>query len=922
MVKNEMSINATETYNIETRVADNRLQAFKNQVNVRIFKVNKLTDFKSKKQSLNIFNKQKKIILNALSNLKLDNSNSPRRLFEQELKELNNLIWSYTKIDRTNPNREAIKKQLVSNRVALAELDNAINKYTFDEDREEEEFNREYDYRLEYENAIEECYEENTPRLSEIPYASYIEKANQEYDAIALDLADKIDALGVNVIAALDKSFETYTKLNDKQKLIALRIEITTEYNRLFEIEKLIKLIDVDLKVLLEQRKEKLDVDAEEKELLAKQEDLKKQKEKLQNTISYQEAELALKAAEVRNIERLTIGDSENASEEDKIIELIYQTFDIGNEIEFTINLFNALEKYVRSLCPTRHQYLLDKYAAFKAESKQYRASNINNIQDAKAKSVYNNEEKYIRYITGFDNQDIKSKVAPLEEEHKQKLAELEAQHKADLDAIKTAKEQRKHDYIEQKNNAKVALKVADAKKASDLKEVTKIYKKAINDGEHDRYASAAKENKRRIKEAEQQYRVAYSELIQPKPLAIKYKHDVIVEKATKKLDDSREELRKEINKERHVARYRKNMTIAKREQLLGWGFIAIWAIGFIVLTLIPIIYSILLMFSNVTFSPLDGYSKVIDITFSQGKLFPSWVGTQNFENLFLSEYTFTYVLVPQFFRSLLLYVPIVVFISFLLALLLNTKIKGRTLFRIIYFLPVVIVSGPVLSMLNNENSSGGSSIRLSLDGSAIASILQSLSPNLLKYANEVFNNFIVILWMTGVPIVLFISALQKIDKSLYEAADIDGANGWQKLWTVTFPLIKSVMLIVTLFTIMQVATIDVGFVNPLKGWLDTAISNINYGIASVGAWVQTIIILLFVLIAFLLFREKNYVPKEKNYIEVEEMKLKKEQQKAKREAFFHTVEIKNFFLKLSSPFKKASSASKEKKRKKEEMGG
>ena len=112
------------------------------------------------------------------------------------------------------------------------------------------------------------------------------------------------------------------------------------------------------------------------------------------------------------------------------------------------------------------------------------------------------------------------------------------------------------------------------------------------------------------------------------------------------------------------------------------------------------------------------------------------------------------------------------------------------------------------------------------------------------------------------------------ISKSYSESAEIDGANKWQMLWTITFPLIKSVLMIVCLFTIMQITTINVSFVNPIIGWIDEklAASSYNLGILAVGAWMQTIVVLIFVIISFLLFREKEFVSKDKNYEEMEEI--------------------------------------------------
>ena len=380
--------------------------------------------------------------------------------------------------------------------------------------------------------------------------------------------------------------------------------------------------------------------------------------------------------------------------------------------------------------------------------------------------------------------------------------------------------------------------------------------------------------------------------------------------------------LNKVLKTDYKLSKYKKNSTSAKRENALGYLFLSIWALGFIAFTLIPIFYIILMCFNNISYTN-DGYTPLFEFTFKDGLSFPSFVGFGNFETLFLSNYEFMFTQLPQFFRSLLFYVPIVVFIGFVLAMLLNTKIRGRTLFRIIYFLPVVIVSGPVLKMLNGSNTSGKSSIRLTLDGSSVAKILESISPKALTYANEVFQNFIIILWMTGVPIVLFISALQKINRQLYEAAEIDGANKWQMLWTITFPLIKSVLMIVCLFTIMQVTTINVGFVNPINSWLNERMNSLssNLGVVAVAAWCQTIVVLVFVLASFLLFREREFISKDKNFEEMEELKRKKAQRKAKINEFFHINDIKAFFTKLFAPINKALHNLKAKQKEKEEGG-
>ena len=420
--------------------------------------------------------------------------------------------------------------------------------------------------------------------------------------------------------------------------------------------------------------------------------------------------------------------------------------------------------------------------------------------------------------------------------------------------------------------------------------------------------------------QAKANYKLEVVNATNPAPVAYEhsYKKEVAADKKAKIYE--LKTLNRTLNKDYNSSKYRKNLNTTKRENGLGYLFLSVWAIGFVVFAVIPMIYTVLMFFSKVTYDN-QGYSKLIDFSLTSGLTFPNWVGFDNFETLILQDINFAFTMIPRFFRSLLFYVPIVVFISFVLAMLLNSKIKGRTFFRVVYFLPVVIVSGPVLEMLNKQNSSGQSSIRLSLDGSSIAKILMSISPKALEYANEIFQNFIIILWMTGVPIVLFISALQKINRQLYEAAEIDGANKWQMLWTITYPLIKSVLLIVCLFTIMQVTTINVDFVNPINTWIDAKLAqtNFNIGLVSVGCWIQTFVVLLFVLVSFLLFREKEFVSKDKNYEEIEEAKRKKNQKKAKLVSMFKINEIKHFISNLFAPVSRAIATAKAKSKEKGE---
>ena len=113
------------------------------------------------------------------------------------------------------------------------------------------------------------------------------------------------------------------------------------------------------------------------------------------------------------------------------------------------------------------------------------------------------------------------------------------------------------------------------------------------------------------------------------------------------------------------------------------------------------------------------------------------------------------------------------------------------------------------------------------------------------------------ILWFTGIPIVLFVSGLQRINGSLYEAAKIDMANEWQILWKITIPMIKPTALVAVIFTIAQLGTYDTSAIYSL---IKTATNNTNGGLgfAATYSWIYCIVVLTVIGMAFLIFRERQ----------------------------------------------------------------
>lgn len=304
-----------------------------------------------------------------------------------------------------------------------------------------------------------------------------------------------------------------------------------------------------------------------------------------------------------------------------------------------------------------------------------------------------------------------------------------------------------------------------------------------------------------------------------------------------------------------------------KRENILGYTFLAPWLIGFIIFTLFPLLYTLYLSFNDVKLTALGWET--------------TWISIGNYITALLRNSSFTPALI-NFLIMESIYVPAIVVISFILAIFLNQKIKFRSFFRTIYFLPVIVLSGPVMMQLmdaGNTRTGGVSDI-------FIFKIIENYSEELAYVIEMLFENFSMVLWFSGIPIILFINGLQKINKNLYEAAQIDGANSWQILWKITIPIIKPIVLVVSIFTIVQLGMFPL---NPLYAMIQDSIYNTSggLGLASAYAWLYSLIIMILIAIAFLFLREKDIKVKrklssiqrkqlEKIYDEIQESKKNK----------------------------------------------
>jgi len=289
--------------------------------------------------------------------------------------------------------------------------------------------------------------------------------------------------------------------------------------------------------------------------------------------------------------------------------------------------------------------------------------------------------------------------------------------------------------------------------------------------------------------------------------------------------------------------------------------FLMPWLIGFVILTIGPFFYTIVLSFYDVAQTGL-GY----DMTF---------IGFDNYILAFFTNTSFVPAMI-EFITLEITYVPAIIIASFILGTLLNRELKFRSGFRTIFFLPVIVLSGSVMDKLIDTESN-----RLSdFSENIIFQMVMNYNVDAARALLTLFENFTMVLWFTGIPIILFINGLQKINSQLYEAAKIDGANSWQILWKITVPIIKPTALIVSIFTIVQIGMYNI---NPVFYLIRDSMYNIaaGLGVASAFTWIYTIVVLIFVGVALLLLgtREKKVEVKLSSIqkLNFERIKLKRD---------------------------------------------
>jgi len=242
---------------------------------------------------------------------------------------------------------------------------------------------------------------------------------------------------------------------------------------------------------------------------------------------------------------------------------------------------------------------------------------------------------------------------------------------------------------------------------------------------------------------------------------------------------------------------------MAGKNAVSGYLFIMPFIIGFVAFLAYPLYQTVRFAFSFVHLRPLES-------TF-----YLEGVGLANFNRAFFIDADFTWALVEELAGMALIVLPVLVF-SLFVAILLNRKFVGRGFVRAVFFLPVILASGVLVGIETNNSLLQMVATQIQEQNAmraGVTGVIEDMMENLVggagigeffEYVLEVINQIYHIAMASGIQIIIFLAGLQTINPSIYEAASIEGATGWESFWKITFPMISPMILVVIVYSIID----------------------------------------------------------------------------------------------------------------------
>lgn len=295
----------------------------------------------------------------------------------------------------------------------------------------------------------------------------------------------------------------------------------------------------------------------------------------------------------------------------------------------------------------------------------------------------------------------------------------------------------------------------------------------------------------------------------------------------------------------------RSRLSMETKRNCRGYLFVLPWVIGLAAFFIYPMVMSFTISLSKLTI-------------LSKGEGFKlEWVGFKNFIEAFTGDAYFLEYLLDAL-KEMIIDLPFILLFSLFIAVLLNKPFKGRGFLRSVFFLPVVATSGVMVYALTTTSGSavpdasggGTTEAMIMLNNLNIKVLLQNIITNqkLLSTLIMIMDRAFLIMWSSGVQILIFLAGLQSISGSIYESARVDGATEWEMFWKITVPMIMPIFQVNVVYTIADSFT---NYNNKMLQYVNqTMFGNVDYGLGSAMAWVYFLSNFIILMLAILLVRK------------------------------------------------------------------
>lgn len=280
---------------------------------------------------------------------------------------------------------------------------------------------------------------------------------------------------------------------------------------------------------------------------------------------------------------------------------------------------------------------------------------------------------------------------------------------------------------------------------------------------------------------------------------------------------------------------------LQRRKAVSGYLFILPFIIGFLAFMVRPFFNSL--------------YMSFCEVELGAGTFNPVWKGLANYNRAFRLDPEYTRLLTEELLRMFVYSVAIMVF-SFFVALILNQKFRGRALVRAVFFLPVILASGVMLGLESDNALMANLAATVEEAGQTVSvtavleDILRTAGVGVRAFETvfEIMDNIYDVAIASGIQIIIFLSGLQTISGSMYEAAEIEGCTKWESLWKITFPMISSLLLVNWIYTVIDFCMRTDNEI--IKKIQDVMIGQLDYGFASAMSWVYFLLVMVIVAVS------------------------------------------------------------------------